>query len=482
MRIAILPAVVAAVLSVCVPVLARELHVSPTGAPEGDGRQERPLDLATALTSERHVKPGDTVWLSGGTYQGPFNKPASPAGTETAPIIYRAAPGQRVTLTANDTDRTVLEIQSSHVWFWGLEVTVNGKPEQGHYGAGVSLRGGREIKLINMVVHDCPNRSGIGGSNLGSEFYGCLVYRNGQWGHAQAHGTYTQNRPEDVGGDLAALPWKTHRDCVIFNNFGFGVHSYATAPRLANLLFEGVVAFGNGLPQGAEKPTVNFLAGGRKFDDHVIVRDCFTYFPREGDFKRGADFGYHDQNGRLTIERSRFIGGADAVWICRWQEATVKSNVFFTARGRDIVLLAPENHDPKHYRFEDNLYYRGTPGPFQFNNAPFASLEAWQRATGLDMSSRIIDSPPTEPWVFLRPNKYEPNRALLIVYNWPGKPEVIVRLDELWNLKPGEKFTIVNVEDIWAKPVVEATFQGEPLSVTMSGSYAPEFACYLVTK
>ena len=72
----------------------------------------------------------------------------------------------------------------------------------GHYGGAVSLRGGREIKLINLVVHDCPNRTGIGGSNLGSEFYGCLIYRNGQWANALAHGTYTQNRPEDVGGNL----------------------------------------------------------------------------------------------------------------------------------------------------------------------------------------------------------------------------------------------------------------------------------------
>ena len=60
----------------------RELFVSPQGTPGGDGAQARPLDLKTALASETLVKPGDTVWLLGGTYQGPFIKPARPAGTE----------------------------------------------------------------------------------------------------------------------------------------------------------------------------------------------------------------------------------------------------------------------------------------------------------------------------------------------------------------------------------------------------------------
>ena len=105
----------------------REIYVAPQGAPEGDGSPQRPLDLATALRSPQHVKPRDTVWLRRGTYRGPFEKPAAPSGTKEQPIVYRAMPGQRVTLTAAETDRHVLQVSGAeHVWFWGFEVRDEG--------------------------------------------------------------------------------------------------------------------------------------------------------------------------------------------------------------------------------------------------------------------------------------------------------------------------------------------------------------------
>ena len=429
------------------------------------------------------MRPGDTIWLAGGTYRGPFRKPAQPSGTADKPIIYRALPSQRVTLTARENDRIVLEIaDAEYVWFWGLEITVGGRPELGHYGGGITLRGGRDIKLINLLIHDCPNRSGINGANLGSEFYGCLIYRNGQWGNSLAHGTYTQNRPEDVGGNLQALPWKIHRDCVIFNNFGWGVHSYATGPRLANLLFEGVTAYGNGLPQGATKPCPNFLAGGQQYDDNVVVRQCLTYYPDRGNFKRGADLGYGNENGRLTVEDSCFIGGQDTIWIRKWQEATVTGCSFFTANGCALRLIPPADFLPSRYRFAHNTYYKLTKPPWQLDDRPFEDLAAWSSATGLDRTSRLVLGRPDRVWVFLRPNRYEPEKAFLVFYNWPGGDQVDVALGKLWGLKPGQRFTVHNVENIWSDPVQQGSFTNDPIHLQVVGTYAPEFACYLLTR
>jgi hypothetical protein len=460
---------------------AAERFVTPGGTPHGDGSQARPWDLATALAERDRLGPGDTVWLGGGTYRGPFRKSAQPSGTAERPIIYRAMPGQRVTLTAKDDDRSVLEIAGAeHVWFWGLEVTVGGRPELGHYGAGISLRGGREIKLINLVVHDCPNRSGIAGSNLGSEFYGCLIYRNGQWANALAHGTYTQNRPEDVGGDPDKLPWKIHRDCAVFQNFGWGVHSYGTSPRLANLLYEGVVAYGNGLPAGAAQPCPNLLAGGRKPSDNVVLRHCSTYYPERGNFKRGTDLGLSAENGRLTVQDCCFVGGQDALWLRKWQQASVTGCRFLTANGCALRLIRPAGYQPARYHFADNIYYKLASPPFGLDDAAIEDLAAWQSATGLDQSSRTIAGRPGEPWVFLRPNRYEPERALLAVYNWPRTAEVEVPLGRLWGLKPSQGYRVHNVEDIWAKPVAEGRFSADPARLKMVGAYAPEFACYLL--
>ena len=462
-------------------VAGRELHVGPNGSPDGDGTRDRPLDFATALSDAERVQPGDTVWLLGGTYRGPFDIGKSPSGTADKPIIYRAAPGERVTLTADTAARYVLQLGGTeYVWFWGMEVTIGGPPTE-HRGAAVSLRGGREIKLINLVIHDNPHRTGIGGSNLGSEFYGCIICRNGQSSNALAHGTYTQNRPEDVGDDPAQLPWKIHRDCIVFQNFGWGVHSYATSPKLANLMFDGVVAYGNGDVELMEKPTVNFLAGGCKFDDHIWVRDCFTYYPDQGNFKRGADLGYSSENGGVTVERCHFVGGVDALWIRKFHEVHVQDNVFLTANGRALNVITPDRHEPSRYEFRGNTYYKLAGAPLQWNDRTFEDLPSWQQTTGLDATSRLVEGRPDEPWVFLRPNKYEPDKAFLIVYNWPRTARVSVDLAKLWRLKVGTPFRIVSVEDIWGRPAAEGRLSAEPIELPMTGVYAPEFACYLVT-
>jgi len=455
------------------PAAGKELYVAPDGSPDASGTKAEPLDLQTALDNAELIRPGDTVWLLGGKYRGPFAKGKTPSGTAKQPIVYRAVPGERVTLTGAEDRRGALGIRGAeHVWFWGMEITDT--------LGGVDMAGGREIKLINLVIHDNPRHTAIGGSNLGSEFYGCIIYRNGQSSNALAHGTYTQNRPEDVGGDLDKLPWKVHRDCVIFQNFGWGVHSYATGPRLANLLFEGVVAYGNGDLEPMEKPTVNFLAGGHQFDDNIVVRKCFTYYPDEGNFKRGADLGYGGENGRVRVEGCHFIGGVDTLWIRKFHEARVAGNVFLTANGRALKVIPPERHEPGGYEFTDNTYYKLGGPPLEWNKQTFEDLESWQKATRLDATSRMIEGRPDEPWVFLRPNRYEPDKALLVVYNWPKTPRVSVDLGKLWRVKPDTDFRIHSVEDVWGNPAAKGRFTGEPVELPMTGVYAPEFACYLM--
>ena len=49
-------------------------YAAPHGSAAADGSRTRPWDLATALTGGHgRVQPGDTVWLRGGAYRGPFH-------------------------------------------------------------------------------------------------------------------------------------------------------------------------------------------------------------------------------------------------------------------------------------------------------------------------------------------------------------------------------------------------------------------------
>jgi hypothetical protein len=83
-------------------VRAADFFVGPEGQPTGDGTQASPWDLATALGQPRVVKPGDTLWLRGGTYRGGFT--STLRGTRDAPITVRAVPGERVTVDCKPRD------------------------------------------------------------------------------------------------------------------------------------------------------------------------------------------------------------------------------------------------------------------------------------------------------------------------------------------------------------------------------------------
>jgi hypothetical protein len=470
--------------------LAKDIYVSPKGSAQGDGTQAAPLALATALNDATKVVAGDTVWLMAGAYKGPFSKGKTPAGTvekattpgekdKVNPIIYRAMPGARVTLTSVETAEHLLDINCSYVWFWGLEITVGGKaPEK--RGDAVHMTGGDGVKIINCAIHDNPNRSGIGGWDVGNdqEFYGCLLYRNGIFGGGLAHGIYTQN--------TAAHTMKRMTDCLVFDNFGFGVHCYGQSPELANYTFDGVVAYGNGMPPGDEKqkPTVNMLVGGYKKADNMVIRNCLTYFPNKpAKIKRGVDFGYISQlNGKLTVENNVFIGGLSAVEMKKWQEVTFKGNTLYTPNGPLLVVVPPEGFDPKNSDVDGNTYYKGPTTPLSHAGKAIETIEDWRTLTGWDKAGKMAEGPPASVMAYLRPNKYEPDRAFLVVYNWPCTPSVKLDVGKLWDIKPGQQYNIVHVDDIWGKPVAQGTFDGQPVEIKMLGAYAPEFACYVVTR
>jgi hypothetical protein len=72
--------------------VAPGFHVAVDGTPGGDGSEANPWDLATALLGPASVKPGDTIYLHGGTYAGHFVTKLD--GQDGAPITVRSYPGQ----------------------------------------------------------------------------------------------------------------------------------------------------------------------------------------------------------------------------------------------------------------------------------------------------------------------------------------------------------------------------------------------------
>lgn len=105
----------------------------------------------------------------------------------------------------------------------------------------VGLSGGNNgsyIKLVNCVIHDLSGPF-FDDYMLGTELYGCVIYHIG-WNapdRGHGHGLYLHN----------ISPVKTIKDCIIFDNFGWGMHAYSpNASNLKNFIFEGNTCFRNG--------------------------------------------------------------------------------------------------------------------------------------------------------------------------------------------------------------------------------------------
>ena len=109
-------------LALAAPLLATNFYVAPDGVPSGNGSREKPWDLATALAQPSAVKPGDTIWLRGGTYRGHFTSTLK--GGANKPVIVRQYGSERATLDGNDgTNSVTLLVKGSDTWFWGFEIT-----------------------------------------------------------------------------------------------------------------------------------------------------------------------------------------------------------------------------------------------------------------------------------------------------------------------------------------------------------------------
>jgi hypothetical protein len=100
--------------------------------------------------------------------------------------------------------------------------------------------------------------------------------------------------------------------------------------------------------------------------------------------------------------------------------------------------------------FEENRYIDNG----HFNLTTFrASILGSGQTDSVVLSSK---GRPAENRVFMRVNRFEPQRVHLVVYNWELLPAV--QLDVSAVLKPGQQYKIVEVHDIWACGAMDRHF------------------------
>jgi hypothetical protein len=426
----------------------QQFYVSPTGTPAGNGSINSPWDLATALAHPPTVTPGATIWLRGGVYQGTFFSTLN--GAPGTPIIVRAYAGERVTLNAGLAQGVVLGIASSYTWFWGLEITtgstqrVIGPSSTSLLAAGVSNAqvpgGGMGVKLINLIIHDTALGYGWWKEAVNSEIYGNVIYNNG-WemddrGHG--HAIYAQN----------LSPTMRISENIMANQYGEGITLYGspTAP-LNNFHVEGNVSFNNGAvsKHGYSR---NLLLGGGSVAQHNTLANNYTYYPGQCCGTNGV--GYSAGCADLRMTGNFFINHGD------------------TALQMEACTPAV---------MTGNTFYGTTIG---FSPAAYPG------------NTNVVNRPTTNQ-IFVRPNKYEPKRAHIIVYNWTLQSTVQVNIAST-GIVVGETYTIRSAQNYYGKTIT-GTCNGGPIPIPMTGwgvaaphggtaapSTLPEFGAFIITR
>jgi hypothetical protein len=394
-------------------------YVAPDGDPSGRGTERDPWDLARALSGEG-VAPGSTIWVGGGTYQGPFT--STLAGSAEAPIVVRQVSGERARILGPVGRDAALSVRGQQTWFWGFEVLfedpVRQSAEIGANPASLNRSSGIDVKgpgtrLINLIVHDAADAIGFWSEAPDSEIYGSIIFNNGFEGErGWGHGIYTQN----ISGTKALT------DNVIFNQFGAGIHAYGSSnARLDGYVLEGNIAFSNGVLSPSVGYYRNILLGGGATAASPTLRENYTFTPRAsgaGENNLGYDAGCTD----ATVTGNYFVEDVP-LKVVKCTLTEVRGNTFIGATNG----LSSDEHP-------DNRY---------------------------------LDEPPSDAVdVFVRPNRYETGRAHIVVYNWREASHVDLDLTAT-GLEIGQRFTILDVQDLEGPPAVEGTWDGAPVRVDM---------------
>jgi hypothetical protein len=402
-----------------------EFFVSPSGSADGDGNVGNPWSLAFALSQPAAVKPGDTIWLRGGIYGGSFATALT--GSPDAPIIVRQYPGERAILDGgNSNGVNILTVSGSYTWYWGFEIMSSdpnrvstqpgsSPPDIGR-GEGVAISQtsstGAGLKFINLIVHDTAVGFGLWKEAIDAEVYGCLIYYNG-WtapdrGHG--HGVYVQN----------LTGTKRIADNIIFSNFSHGVQSYGSASAyLNNINIEGNTIFDNGMPDDYQR---NILIGGGSVAQSPRVTDNALYYPSTPGQNLNVGYDPYGAGAANPVITGNYIVNGDNAFSPLNTNVTMTDNTFYSIIPDSIQSLFPSN---------DYLPER-----------------------------------PTAARVFVRPNRYEPGRAYITVFNWPGAPTVSVDLSNL--LLPGAPYEVRDAQDYYRGPSLTGTFSGSRIELPMT--------------
>ncbi len=492
---------------------AAEVYVAPDGKPGADGSIEKPYDVFTVFSGNARVKPGDTVLLRGGQYDGlevtkkrkeggeyTDRSPFTPKlhGTEKEPIVVTSAPGEWAHLNG------AVRIEGcDFTHFVRLEIgDLKWDPYQEKHKVPTAFNAvkGNKIKLINCNIFGGAMGTGLWRPAIDMEAYGNLVHDFGsmkrEGGRGHGHAFYIQN---DVGT-------KTLEHNVAYRGCGWNYDIYTQQGEIKGFdILENIGFIPGWYKEG--QTSFNFGLTGWKPAERIRFIGNVGYQPRDMQKWRSnmrLMFHYkkdvvHDQ---AVVKNNYVMGAYRAMVVSRWRKLEITGNTFWatgflmevsSAPSGSGVADNPPKPDLKCYAIDSNTYYgNGVKKPFvystkeQYPEEDTFTFAEWQKL-GLDTHSTMRPGrggKPTGTKVFVYPNRYEKGRANVAVFNWDGKERVEADLSGA--LVQGQKYAVYNCLDIKqtierAKPVHGGVFDDRPIALRMRRNKdCPDFDTFLV--
>ena len=341
-------------------------------------------------------------------------------------------------------------------------------------------------KCINLDVHDGAQGFGFWSPAVDAEIYGCLIHDFGYWAEDRGHGhaIYTQN---EIGT-------KRIVDNIMFRGYGWNVHAYTQGGKIQGYHIEGNICFSAGT-RVAGQVADNILVAGYTPADRIALIENYCYHPG-GETDKGAGWrpcvrldSYRDGINGSCVVKDNVIMGARGLQMGRWQQAIISGNLIW---GPEVVasVRPPGSTAFGNYTWDANTYtLTGQAHPFVIageeesaENQSSSSIERWRQTTGFDSNSKFIEEQEGRPagtWVYVRPNRYEPGRAHIAVYNWAQQEQVGVDLSDA--LSVGDSYVIRNVQDLYGDAVVHGEYDGKLVAVPLlQSAIAPDFDAFVV--
>jgi hypothetical protein len=489
---------------------AGDIHVTPSGAPTGDGTKLKPYDLFTVLDAKTSsAKPGDRILLAPGIYEGRMNGikrvpvEVTVSGSPEQPILVQPEPG--TPSYAAPHINGCIHFGASYLQMSGIEIgDLKWDPYREKHDCPSSLwaDAGTGSKMINCNLFGGAMGSGIWGGAIDFELYGTLIHDFGTLsrkdGRGSGHAVYTQN----VTGTKTYNHNQFYRGCGwnfdIYTQQG-GVQGFDVLENisfLAGWYKPGQVSFSYGI-------------AGFQVSDRIRFLGNIAYQLRDNETFRGnARMLVHSKTDIIhetgVFNDNYIMGAFRAFSASRWKNLTVEGNTFWATGilfdlatapgGSGIADASLPKPDLASYHIDKNTYIsNGKEEAFRYGGGIEATqpgellnFAQWQKL-GLDTHSMLLpgkDGRPTGTKTFVFPNNHEKGRAHLAVFNWDGLDKVEVDLSP--SLEKGKKFRIYNVLDIkqtisGSQPVISGVYEGQPVSLPMrKDKDCPDFDSFLM--